>query len=288
MKENAPLSSTRIREAVKAVRNRRPPFGPILDFYEEVFIAQEDSKSGVRIDQGKIPQDNLAAKGKKGIIPLSKVSEFVIDAGASKILCEKLLRIAAASQPDMATAAQTLTQALGREKYDLGDFFSNYLEENEQYFQQIEKELPINRSSLFFFIYQSLKPSLSVFAEMLSKYLPDGVVETGQCPVCGSPPILAMIAAEGNRFLVCSFCGHTWKAPRIYCPFCRNKESDTLRYFASSQEEEYRIDVCLQCKTYIKTVDTRVLGRIVYAPLEQISTPHLDMKAIEMGYKSGT
>lgn len=139
-----------------------------------------------------------------------------------------------------------------------------------------------------FFIYQSMKPSLSVFAEMLSKYLPDSVVETGQCPVCGSPPNLAMIEAEGNRFLVCSFCGHKWPAPRIYCPFCQNKDSGTLRYFASSQEEENRIDVCLQCKTYIKTIDTRVLDRIIYPPLEQISTPHLDIKALEMGFKSGT
>lgn len=139
MKENGPGSSTEIRNAVKAVRNRRPSFAPILDFYEEVFIAQEDSKSGVRIDQIEIPQNNLAAKGKKGILPLIKISEFAIDVGASKKLFEKLLHSAAASHPDMALSAQTLTQALGTEKYDLDKFFSNYLEENEEYFQQIKK-----------------------------------------------------------------------------------------------------------------------------------------------------
>ena len=46
-------------------------------------------------------------------------------------------------------------------------------------------------------------------------------------------------------------------------------------------------DACASCRKYIKTVDTRVLGRRSYPPLEQIASLHLDIKAAEAGYAAG-
>jgi hypothetical protein len=37
----------------------------------------------------------------------------------------------------------------------------------------------------------------------------------------------------------------------------------------------------------MKTVDTRKTQHVIYAPLEQVSTLHLDFKAQEMGFESG-
>jgi formate dehydrogenase maturation protein FdhE len=45
--------------------------------------------------------------------------------------------------------------------------------------------------------------------------------------------------------------------------------------------------VCDSCKTYIKAVDKRNADRIIYPPLEFVSSLHLDIKAQEMGLKSG-
>jgi FdhE protein len=45
--------------------------------------------------------------------------------------------------------------------------------------------------------------------------------------------------------------------------------------------------VCDNCKKYIKTLDTRKVERLIYPPLEQISTIHLDIKAQEMGFVPG-
>jgi FdhE protein len=47
------------------------------------------------------------------------------------------------------------------------------------------------------------------------------------------------------------------------------------------------VDVCENCKRFIKTVDLRKISRIIYPPLEQVATLHLDMKAAEAGYVSG-
>jgi len=69
--------------------------------------------------------------------------------------------------------------------------------------------------------------------------------------------------------------------------FFLNRDSKTLHYFYSDQEKDNRIDVCDSCKTYIKAVDTRKADRIIYPPLEFVATLHLDIKAQEMGFKSG-
>ncbi len=96
-----------------------------------------------------------------------------------------------------------------------------------------------------------------------------------------------MLQDEGKRVLACSFCRHEWSARRIFCPFCENADSDTLQYFVTQDDDEHRVDVCENCKRYIKTVDLRKIGRIIYPPLEQVATLHLDMKASESGYISG-
>jgi FdhE protein len=92
----------------------------------------------------------------------------------------------------------------------------------------------------------------------------------------------------GERFLLCSFCGHKWSSRRLYCTFCDNTDSITLNYIYSDEEKEYRVDLCDKCKKYIKTIDTRKTERIIYPPLEQVATLHLDTKAKEMRYESGT
>jgi len=63
-------------------------------------------------------------------------------------------------------------------------------------------------------------------------------------------------------------------------------DDQSLHYFFSEQEEDWRVDVCDGCKKYIKTLDTRKVTRPVYFPLEQITSLHLDLKAREMGYES--
>jgi FdhE protein len=57
-------------------------------------------------------------------------------------------------------------------------------------------------------------------------------------------------------------------------------------YLYSEEEKEYRLDACDSCRTYIKTVDTRVIDRRTYPALEQIASLHLDLKASEAGYSA--
>jgi FdhE protein len=72
---------------------------------------------------------------------------------------------------------------------------------------------------------------------------------------------------------------------RIKCPFCGNEEQQTLAYFSIEGEERYRVDVCNECKRYIKTVDFRETREEANLDVEDIATLHLDMLANEEGYE---
>jgi FdhE protein len=150
-------------------------------------------------------------------------------------------------------------------------------------------EYGIDKQVLAFIVFNSLKPSLHMFAQNLSEaYLKDaGAWEKGYCPVCGSTPELSIFEENGKRFLICGFCGHKWASRRIYCPFCENSDHETLHYFDIEGEEEHRADVCDKCKKYIKTTDVKKTTRLVYPPLEYQATPYIDLMIEEMGFKAG-
>jgi FdhE protein len=74
---------------------------------------------------------------------------------------------------------------------------------------------------------------------------------------------------------------------RVFCPFCENRDTKTQHYFYNEGEMEFRVNLCDSCKKYLKTLDSRETERMIYTPLEQIASLHLDYKAKEMGYESG-
>jgi len=171
---------------------------------------------------------------------------------------------------------------------NIGDLFSEFLNQNESRFDNIQNEFSIDKTLLGFIVYNSLSPSISLFSEKISVYL-DKRREwnKGFCPVCGSMPELSMFEENGKRFLFCGFCNHKWSSKRIYCPFCGNTDHGSLQYHEIENEEEYRVDLCDKCKKYIKTVDIKKTSRVIYPPLERHSTHYIDVKFAGMGFKHG-
>jgi len=265
----------------------RPAYGAILDFYKQIFIAQEDSKDKIQIDPIQISEEMLSIKADEKF-PLINLSEFAIDTKASKMLLIKICGITKESSGDMASSARTILKAIDAEEFDLDSLFFGLLEEDDSIFEKTAKKHAIKKGDLAFIVYNSIKPSLSLCAEQLSAYLDkDQPWTKGYCPICGSHPGLSMFQGEGERFLFCSFCWYKWASNRIFCPFCDNTDTKTLNYFFSEDEKEYRVDLCDKCKKYIKTIDSRKTERIIYPPIEQVATLHLDIKAKEMKYESG-
>ena len=277
----------RIKKAANAIKKLRPAYSKIVDFYEKIFTAQEKSAAKTEIKPVHIAADILSIKTKEKF-PLFSLSEFSVDVNSSRKLFKKICKIINKSENHMSSAAIVIFAANENKKIDFNELYAALLHDDDAAFGNIAVKLKTDRDALAFIAYNSIKPSLSIFAESASKYLDkDNPWEKGYCPVCGNRPVISAFESDGKRFLTCSFCWNKWHVARLFCPFCENRESGSLHYLFSEAEKEYRIDVCGRCNKYIKNVDTRIISRFVYLPLEQIATLHLDIMAKEKGFESG-
>lgn len=124
-------------------------------------------------------------------------------------------------------------------------------------------------------------------AEEVREELDLALWSEGCCPVCGRQPAMAMLNREGARILECRFCYTRWQFPRMECPFCRNRDPQRLRYFYTDDYPGRRVQLCERCKSYLKTVVVKEIGREVILELENIFTSELDHLALREGYRAG-
>jgi FdhE protein len=110
--------------------------------------------------------------------------------------------------------------------------------------------------------------------------------ERGNCPVCGSWPLLAELRGlDQKRVLRCGLCATEWDFPRLQCPFCDEHDHRQLGFFhVEGEESRQRAATCEQCRGYVKTIFT--LGPLSAPQLlvTDLSTLHLDLAAAERGY----
>ena len=286
MAQTTTLKSDDIKNAASVLRKLRPAYSEMLDFYEKLFVSQEDSKNQINIAPIQISDEMLAIKaGEK--LPLISTDDFVIDINAASKLWVTICETAKSANQHLAQSAQALLDAIDND-LDLKTLFPHLLQANNTQIEETANQLDIKQNILAFFLYSSMNPSVKLCAEQLSVYLdPQGSWQQKYCPICGNPPVLSILEDEGERSLICSICWHSWPAKRSTCPFCDQHDSRSLNYFFSEEENEYRVYTCDSCKKYIKTIDTRKTDRPIYPPLEQVVTLHLDMKAKEMGFETG-
>ena len=271
-----------VRQAADAITAARPSYVELISFYAHIFAAQEDARLLIRLPAIHLSDELIRIKHREKL-PLVMTSEMVIDPLASENLLKELCRVTVDCGSELAGAAQVLSG----QSSNVTALFGPFLKAQESDIFAGAEEMGVEPKALAFFLYHSLRPSFCTCAAQLAAYLdPSPSGEQGYCPVCGSPPAIAWLEGEGQRYLFCSFCWHRWPLNRALCPFCGSREQQGLLYLYSEEEKEYRVDACQSCRKYIKTVDTRVPGRLFYPPLEQVASLHLDLKAAEAGYES--
>jgi FdhE protein len=286
MPSNFALTSDQVKKVVDDAMKSKAVYSDMLNFYGRLFAAQEEGKSRLKIDPLHIPQDVLAVKAREKF-PLIEIKEFAYDKVESENLFITIGKLASNANPELASAAAAVLNAAAADLKP-ATLFDALLNGNEAIFENVAEALKIEKRILGFMTYNSLKPSLCEGSGQLSEYLPES--ETwlkGYCPICGSVPILSILESDGVRSLICGFCWYAWSVKRGFCPFCENQENKQLHYFFSEEEEEYRVYLCDNCNKYIKTIDTRKAARMIYPPLEQVLTLHLDFKAQEEGFEPG-
>lgn len=131
---------------------------------------------------------------------------------------------------------------------------------------------------------------LNPLVKKLEKNLPEEL-ESIRCPFCGALPLAAYLKAseEGKRFLVCPVCYGEWPIRRDRCVGCGKENLEESYYFIPEGENGFlRIEICNSCKTYLKSLDERKgekIGRPPFPLIEDVATPHIDLKMDEEGFK---
>jgi formate dehydrogenase maturation protein FdhE len=100
-------------------------------------------------------------------------------------------------------------------------------------------------------------------------------LETGACPVCGSPAALGIMRDEGqakggSRELWCALCDYKWGYPRIKCARCGNVRQKELEFFFAEEDPAHRVYACHDCGGTLKVVNEAELGKVVDPRVEEI------------------
>lgn len=276
-----------IRAAVVRIGTRNPAYAPILDFYGEVFVAQEQAAETLAVATIDIPEDRLRAKT-AGQFPLIATGDFELDVAGAETLLAAICSLAGSVGGTLGPAAAALKEAVAGGRLAPADLFFSVIDREGFDLAENARKAGIPGEHAALLAYHSVRPCLVEGARRLAGRLDPGAWKRGICPVCGSPPILSVLGDQGGRRFVCGFCWHEWPSPRIFCPFCETTDARSLHHIAAEDAPGCRADLCDACRKYIKTVDTRDRSEIFYPPLEQLATLHFDVRAREMGYGGGT
>jgi FdhE protein len=272
-----------VKKQIAWFKQEKPHYREILDLYALILEEQRRIRPQIRLSAPPLSRSEVQSRQAEGL-PLLGREAFDIDLEAAQRLFDALSSIGQRATPKMGDEIPRITEAVVSGALVLRDLLSRYYDEG--YLSHEAGLCRLDKEILSLLVKSSVKPSLDAQVEQLRGFAD---LETGlqrQCPLCGSAPHMAELRDdEGKRYLQCSFCGCQWRGERMACPYCSNRDFNSLHYLYSEEEKAYRVDLCYQCKSYIKTVDSRRLDYEPCLDLEDIVTIHLDILALEKGYQ---
>ena len=207
-------------------------------------------------------------------------------------------------------ATKLISSEIKNGELELKKVFSAYLEGDDTFFIKWGEKTPEAPRTLNFLVQSAMTPSIRVVARAIAVYLPEiekAEIQTptsvdleievsppparqhGHCPVCGSIPFIhALRHKQGFRYANCSFCHTEYRVRRLACAYCDEADSKEIKFFTVEGEPGYRVEVCDNCKNYIKTIDFREMDKVSIPTLDDLESLSLDFLAVEEGYNRGT
>jgi FdhE protein len=269
---------------IQTYKNMNPHYRELLEILEEILILREEHRHRMNREIFPVEERLIAAKMAGGL-PLVDFSSVAYDLTEPKDYFLALLEIAEKRSPG---ETQEMARKIRGNEISFNDLiYESFnplpVEDNAAADEEEGEENSYDLVELF--IEESLRPALEKVVQAYGDVVRKSEWSEGYCPVCGREPKIGEIRDdEGTRYLYCNQCGFEWDYRRIKCPFCGNEEQQTLAYFTIEEDSRYRVDVCNECKRYIKIVDFRDTKEKANMDVEDIATLHLDMLANDEGY----
>jgi len=267
-------------KTIESYKVQNPHYEELLAILEEILILREEYRHKMPTNIFPV-EERLISSKMEGGLPLIDLSQGDYDLTQPQAYFLDLLHIAEKRAPG---ETKELARKIMEGEEDFKEMLlSAFYGEQEDEEERGEEDETFDLIDLF--LEECLRPAFEKVVASYGEVVLKSKWSEGYCPICGKEPKIGEIKEEeGARFLFCNQCGIEWPFLRIKCPFCGNEEQQTLAYFTVEDDERYRVDVCNECKRYIKIVDFRETKEEPNLDIEDITTLHLDILATEEGY----
>ncbi len=274
-----------------------PQMKEVLIFYKEFLKIQLKIKSNLSFPSFHIKEDVIEEKVKerRPFIELYPTPDLNLEAIIP--LADFLFLLIKKRGPAVAIKIRGFEEFL-KDRQQFFNLSRQYLNHNAEFLNDFALNHDLDGTLLIFLLKNSLKPLMETIAEEISKTYDFSHWFHPFCPICGAFPAFSLFTPPKKendqllffkgkkRFLFCSLCNFNWPFPRLTCPFCQIENKKELGYFyVEADEKGYRVDVCNDCRSYIKAIDREYITtpkELLF--LEDIKTFHLDLLAEREGY----
>lgn len=272
------------QQRLAQLRCLRPEYGEIFDFYGHLFkflATQQQPFLSLAPSSGQ-----PAAQPKAGF-PMLHAANLQVDRSRALGFLAGLLAVLQQHGRQGQEELKRLDQALQSGRLDPQPLLGAYLERNRLRLTKVAEELEVAPALLEYVIGLACSFALQQ-ARAVGLRPAAGDWTQGYCPLCGGSPVMGeLVGEEGRMALHCGTCGESWPAARRTCSGCGNHDETTLEYFTADGDPAYRVNVCRQCSSYLKVLDSRLLGQGLPMDLEDLATIHLDLLAQGEGFTRG-
>ena len=292
-KENILEKTKEIKHQIDLLEKSNQITPEFIEFYRQILLIQHKykkliDKSKLSVLASTVDIEQRLSEGR----PLIDATNFYVDKQFAESMVQEVVDFLKQSRAQNEIDEILKIGSVSEDKnFDLTTILKNFVFEDKDYFVKLTKNLDVKLELLIFIARTMDLPLLEAHREVLR---PNAQVIQANwlrpfCPTCGSVATMGRLEKElGQKYLWCSVCNTQWNFQRIQCPFCLNIDQTKLRYFFVEEDSPYRVDVCDNCKRYIKTVDERKFAeeRDVFMNVEDLLTVSLDELAKKDGYQS--
>lgn len=275
-------------EKLRQMQEKMPAYQEVLELAEKLWAAKQEAINKWILLPFPMDKENIKKYGEAGF-PYGELAEIPFDLTQTEKYFYHLLEIFNQHMLEICNQHnspkyEALCQVMAERKFAFIPFF-NQLRQGMINEESLFNAMGLEGSLLFFFAIQALRPTLELYAQQWRKERGEEFLwPYGYCPFCGGYASLGEIKEEGQKVLHCGLCSTEWNFPRLKCPYCPNENQEKLSYFQVAGEIGNRVDVCLLCRHYLKTIDSRDRIKPVDWEIEDYLTLYLDLLAQEEGF----
>lgn len=219
--------------------------------------------------------------------PLLPRADFPLEMENVQDMFAKTLAALKRNRPELESAVRGAMKA---KRYSLDAAVKAFLAGDEAFFAALGETTPDAPRTFFFLTRMAVLPSLHAAGGMAAEKR--GLEKPsldGTCPVCGSFPLIARFEGkEGRRMSTCSFCLHEYRAPRMGCALCGVEEAKEAQVRRFEDEPGWRLELCPQCRCYLKTADFREYDKAYLPLIDDLITLLMDAWAAKEGWSRST